>query len=281
MDTIKQLINKFNLISKKSFGQNFILDQNITDKIVRLSNIKNQYILEIGPGPGCLTRSLIKAGVKKIIAVEKDLKCVDIINYQKNFFLNKVKLIQGDFLKKNICYQTIKEISKYKKKFFVISNLPYKTSIPILSNILKNRIFFQELILMFQKEQAERILAKKNTKNYGRISVLAQWLCNIEKKMHLSPNYFFPKPKIDSTILEFKFKKKIKKVNNENLLTKLIKKSFSQRRKTIKNNLKNIINFSDQILLNSKINGNKRAEELSFDDFINLSNSFDKNKKIL
>ena len=281
MDTIKQLINKFNLISKKSFGQNFILDQNITDKIVRLSNIKNQYILEIGPGPGCLTRSLIKAGVKKIIAVEKDLKCVDIINYQKNLFLNKVKLIQGDFLKKNICYQTIKEISKYKKKFFVISNLPYKTSIPILSNILKNRIFFQELILMFQKEQAERILAKKNTKSYGRISVLAQWLCNIEKKMHLSPNYFFPKPKIDSTILEFKFKKKIKKVNNENLLTKLIKKSFSQRRKTIKNNLKNIINFSDQILLNSKINGNKRAEELSFDDFINLSNSFDKNKKIL
>ena len=109
--------------------------------------------------------------------------------------------------------------------------------------------------------------------------------------MHLSPNYFFPKPKIDSTILEFKFKKKIKKVNNENLLTKLIKKSFSQRRKTIKNNLKNIINFSDQILLNSKINGNKRADidyilskitkELSFDDFINLSNSFDKNKKIL
>ena len=281
MDTIKQLINKFNLISKKSFGQNFILDQNITDKIVRLSNIKNQYILEIGPGPGCLTRSLIKAGEKKIIAVEKDLKCVDIINYQKKLFLNKVKLIQGDFLKKNICYQTIKEISKYKKKFFVISNLPYKTSIPILSNILKNRIFFQELILMFQKEQAEIILAKKNTKNYGRISVLAQWLCNIEKKMHLSPNYFFPKPKIDSTILEFKFKKKIKKVNNENLLTKLIKKSFSQRRKTIKNNLKNIINFSDQILLNSKINGNKRAEELSFDDFINLSNSFDKNKKIL
>ena len=281
MDTIKQLINKFNLISKKSLGQNFILDQNITDKIVRLSNIKNQYILEIGPGPGCLTRSLIKAGVKKIIAVEKDLKCVDIIIYQKNFFLNKVKLIQGDFLKKNICYQTIKEISKYKKKFFVISNLPYKTSIPILSNILKNRIFFQELILMFQKEQADRIIAKKNTKNYGRISVLAQWLCNIEKKMHLSPNYFFPKPKIDSTILEFKFKKKIKKVNNENLLTKLIKKSFSQRRKTIKNNLKNIINFSDQILLNSKINGNKRAEELSFDDFINLSNSFDKNKKIL
>ena len=102
-----------------------------------------------------------------------------------------------------------------------------------------------------------------------------------KKKMHLSPNYFFPKPKIDSTILEFKFKKKIKKVDNEDLLTNLIKKCFSQRRKTIKNNLKKTINFSDQILLNCKINPNKRAQELDFSDFINLSNSFSKNIKIL
>ena len=281
MDTIKQIINKFNLISKKSLGQNFILDENITDKIVRLSNVKNKFVLEIGPGPGCLTRSIIKAGAQKIIAVEKDSKCVDIINYQRNFFLNKVILIEGDFLKDNVFKKILKEIIKYKKKIIIISNLPYKTAIPILAKILKNRTFFQELILMFQKEQAERILAKKNTKNYGRISVLAQWLCNIEKKMHLSPNYFFPKPKIDSSILEFKFKKRIKKVHNENLLTKLIKECFSQRRKTIKNNLKKTKYFSDQILLNCKINANKRPEELNFNDFINLSNSFSNNKKIL
>ena len=134
---------------------------------------------------------------------------------------------------------------------------------------------------MFQKEQGERILAKKNTKSYGRISVIAQWLCNIEKKMYLSPNYFFPKPKIDSLILKFKFKKKIKKVNNEIFLVELIKKCFNQRRKTIKNNLKKIVNFSDQILINCKINTKKRPEELDFNDFINISNSFSKNKKIL
>ena len=99
MDTIKQIIDKFSLISKKSLGQNFILDENITDKIVRFSDIKGQFVLEIGPGPGCLTRSLIKAGAKKIIAVEKDSKCVDIINYQKKIFLNKVMLIEGVFLK--------------------------------------------------------------------------------------------------------------------------------------------------------------------------------------
>ena len=278
MDTIKQLINKFSLISKKSLSQNFILDENITDKIVRISNVKNKYILEIGPGPGCLTRSLVKAGVKKIISVEKDLKCIKIINYQKKIFLNKVILIEGDFLKDDIFKKIIKEFKKYKKKVVVFSNLPYKTAIPILAKIFKNRNYFQKLILMFQKEQAERIIAKKNTKMYGRISVISQWLCDIKKKMHLSPNYFFPKPKIDSSILEFTFKKKIKKVDNEDLLSNLIKKCFSQRRKTIKNNLKKTIDFTDQVFINCGINSKKRPEELDIIDFINLSNFLSKHK---
>ena len=278
MDTIKQLINKFSLISKKSLSQNFILDENITDKIVRISNVKNKYILEIGPGPGCLTRSLVKAGVKKIISVEKDLKCIKIINYQKKIFLNKVILIEGDFLKDHIFKKIIKEFKKYKKKVVVFSNLPYKTAIPILAKIFKNRNYFQKLILMFQKEQAERIIAKKNTKMYGRISVISQWLCDIKKKMHLSPNYFFPKPKIDSSILEFTFKKKIKKVDNEDLLSNLIKKCFSQRRKTIKNNLKKTIDFTDQVFINCGINSKKRPEELDIIDFINLSNFLSKHK---
>ena len=281
MDTIKQLIDKFSLISKKSLGQNFILDENVTDKIVRLSNVKNKYVLEIGPGPGCLTRSLLKAGVKKVIAVEKDLKCIKIINYQKKIFLNKVILIEGDFLKDHIFKKIVKEFEKYKKKVVVFSNLPYKTAIPILAKIFRNRNYFQKLILMFQKEQAERIIAKKNTKSYGRISVISQWLCDIKKKMFLSPNYFFPKPKIDSSILEFKFKKKIKKVDNEYLLSELIKKCFGQRRKIIKNSLKKTINFSDQEFLNCGINSKKRPEELDFIDFINLSNFLSKYKKKL
>ena len=281
MDTIKQLIDKFNLISKKSLGQNFILDENITDKIVKLSDIKNQFVLEIGPGPGCLTRSLIKGGAKKIIAIEKDLKCIEIINYQKKIFSNKIRLIEGDILNDCIFKKVLKEIGKCKKKIIIVSNLPYKTSIPILVKILKNRTFFKKLILMFQKEQADRILSKKNKKNYGRISVLSQWLCDIKKKMHLSPNYFYPKPKINSMILEFKFKKEIKKVINEDLFTELIKKCFNQRRKTIKNNLKKIMDSPNKILLDSEINPSKRAQELDFNDFINLSNSFSKNEKFL
>ena len=164
MDTIKQLINKFSLISKKSLSQNFILDENITDKIVRISNVKNKYILEIGPGPGCLTRSLVKAGVKKIISVEKDLKCIKIINYQKKIFLNKVILIEGDFLKDHIFKKIIKEFKKYKKKVVVFSNLPYKTAIPILAKIFKNRNYFQKLILMFQKRTSRKNNCKKKYK---------------------------------------------------------------------------------------------------------------------
>ena len=272
MDTIKQIINRFGIITKKHLGQNFILDENITNKIVKLTDVKNEIILEIGPGPGCLTRSLVKSGAKKIIAIEKDPKCIDMLNYQKKIFLNKVILIKGDFLEDKIFKKIINIMKKNKKKLIIISNLPYKTSIPILVKIFKYRNFFEKLILMFQKEQADRILAKKNSKKYGRISVISQWLCNIKKKMNLSPNHFYPKPKINSSILEFNFKKKIKNVCNVEAFIKLIRNCFNQRRKTIKNNLKKKIKLIDEALLNCKINAKKRPEELDFNDYVNLSN---------
>jgi len=272
VDTIKQIINRFGIITKKHLGQNFILDENITNKIVKLTDVKNEIILEIGPGPGCLTRSLVKSGAKKIIAIEKDPKCIDMLNYQKKIFLNKVILIKGDFLEDKIFKKIINIMKKNKKKLIIISNLPYKTSIPILVKIFKYRNFFEKLILMFQKEQADRILAKKNSKSYGRISVISQWLCNIKKKMSLSPNHFYPKPKINSSILEFNFKKKIKNVCNEEAFIKLIRNCFNQRRKTIKNNLKKKIKLIDEALLNCKINAKKRPEELDFNDYVNLSN---------
>ena len=279
MDTIKQIIDKFNLISKKSLGQNYILDENITNKIVKFVDIKNQIILEIGPGPGCLTRSLINAGAKKIIAVEKDSNCIQALNYQKKNFNKKLFIIKGDVLKKDIFKKIQREILNHKEKVFVVSNLPYNIAIIILSKLLANRKLIKEMILMFQEEQANRIVAKKKTKDYGRISIIAQWLCYIEKKIKLSPNYFFPKPKINSSILLFKFKRKIKKVYNEELLLEIIKKSFNQRRKTIKNSLKSYGAILEEALNQSKIKENSRPEELDPDNFINLSNSLNNLKK--
>ena len=273
MDTIKQIINKFRLTTKKSLGQNYILDQNITNKVTNLIEIKNQIVLEIGPGPGCLTRSLIDKGAKKIIAVEKDQKCINALEYQKKEFLKKLIIIKGDFLKKKTFSKIKKEILKYKEKVTVISNLPYNSAIPILALLLTNRKFFNKLLLMFQEEQANRIIAKKKTKNYGRISVLAQWLCDIKKKIKLSPNCFFPKPKINSIILFFNFKKEIKNLHNENIFYEIVKKSFNQRRKTIKNSLK-IKNIDiEKILIENKIKPSLRPEELDYNDFINLSNA--------
>ena len=273
MDTIKQIINKFRLTTKKSLGQNYILDQNITNKVTNLIEIKNQIVLEIGPGPGCLTRSLIDKGAKKIIAVEKDQKCINALEYQKKEFFKKLIIIKGDFLKKKIFSKIKKEILKYKEKVTVISNLPYNSAIPILALLLTNRKFFNKLLLMFQEEQANRIIAKKKTKNYGRISILAQWLCDIKKKIKLSPNCFFPKPKINSIILFFNFKKKIKNLHNENIFYEIVKKSFNQRRKTIKNSLK-IKNIDiEKILIENKIKPSLRPEELDYNDFINLSNA--------
>ena len=273
MDTIKQIINKFRLTTKKSLGQNYILDQNITNKVTNLIEIKNQIVLEIGPGPGCLTRSLIDKGAKKIIAVEKDQKCINALEYQKKEFFKKLIIIKGDFLKKKTFSKIKKEILKYKEKVTVISNLPYNSAIPILALLLTNRKFFNKLLLMFQEEQANRIIAKKKTKNYGRISILAQWLCDIKKKIKLSPNCFFPKPKINSIILFFNFKKKIKNLHNENIFYEIVKKSFNQRRKTIKNSLK-IKNIDiEKILIENKIKPSLRPEELDYNDFINLSNA--------
>ena len=273
MDTIKQIIDKFRLTSKRSLGQNYILDQNITNKITKLIEIKNKVILEIGPGPGCLTRSLVDKGAKKIIVVEKDQRCIKALEYQKKYFLEKVTIVNGDYLKKTIFNRIKKEILKYKKKVIVVSNLPYNAAIPILSLLLSNRKFFDKLLLMFQEEQANRIFAKKKTKNYGRISISAQWLCDIKKKIKLSPNCFFPKPKVNSTILFFKFKKNIKKLYNENIFYEIIKKSFNQRRKTIRNSLKfKKINI-ERVLIENNIKTNLRPEELSYNDFINLSNT--------
>ena len=273
MDTIKQIINKFRLTTKKSLGQNYILDQNITNKVTNLIEIKNQIVLEIGPGPGCLTRSLIDKGAKKIIAVEKDQKCINALEYQKKEFFKKLIIIKGDFLKKKTFSKIKKEILKYKEKVTVISNLPYNSAIPILALLLTNRKFFNKLLLMFQEEQANIIIAKKKTKNYGRSSILAQWLCDIKKEIKLSPNCFFPKPKINSIILFFNFKKEIKNLHNENIFYEIVKKSFNQRRKTIKNSLK-IKNIDiEKILIENKIKPSLRPEELDYNDFINLSNA--------
>ena len=185
--------------AKRSLGQNFLIDKNILKKIVESGNIsKEDNILEIGPGSGNLTEYIIKSKPKNIIVVEKDFELIKIL---ENKFREDIKIINNDVLKLSDSF--------YNDKFVIFGNLPYNISTKILSNwCLNKKAEFKKLILMFQKEVADRIIAKVNTKDYSRITILANWKFNIKKIFDISPECFSPKPKIKSTLLEFIPKKK-------------------------------------------------------------------------
>ena len=206
---------KFN--PKKSLGQNFLIDKNILKKIVDTGNISEKdKILEIGPGTGNLTEYIVKSNPKHIIVVEKDVKLIKILESK---FKKEIEIINQDVLKlaQNFYYD----------KFIVYGNLPYNISTKILSNwCLSKEVRFKKLVLMFQKEVADRIVAKVNTKNYSRITILANWKFNIRKIFDISPECFFPKPKIKSTLLEFIPKKDITEIKNPKNLEKITKIFF-------------------------------------------------------
>ena len=211
---------------KKSLGQNFLIDKNIIEKIVHSAKIKSSdIVLEIGPGTGNLTKFIIAQNPKKIFLIEKD---ENLSNFLEKQYLNKVSIINKDILK--IPYEFYS-----KKRFLILGNLPYNISTKILSEwCLNKNLIVSKMILMFQKEVAERILADVNSKNYSRITILSKWKFDIKKISDVSPNSFSPKPKVHSTILEFVPKKKFHEIKDPKNLEKVTKVFFSQRRKMVK-----------------------------------------------
>ena len=186
--------------AKKSLGQNFLIDQNIIEKILNLVEIKDKNILEVGPGTGNLTSKILEKNPKKLIVIEKDNRLIDLL---KNNFGSKIDIINEDILK-------VEENDLVNEKLSVFGNLPYNISSEILCKWIlniKEDYWFDCLILMFQKEVADRIIAKFNTKSYGRLSILANWKLEIEKICDVKPASFSPVPRVDSSILFFKPKK--------------------------------------------------------------------------
>ena len=210
--------------TKKSLGQNFLIDKNILEKIVNIVPIKGKTVLEVGPGSGNLTSFILNKNPKKFIVIEKDN---DLVRYLNEIFNNQITIINEDIL-------NIDEKILSKDKISVFGNLPYYISTEILTKWivnLKNNFWFDHLILMFQKEVAERIIAKHNTPQYGRLSVLANWKLNIKKISDVKPQSFSPKPKIDSTILYFSPKKNYHELKNPRNLEKVTRVFFLHRRK--------------------------------------------------
>ena len=242
---------------KKSLGQNFLSDKNIIKSIVEIGNITdNNTVLEIGPGTGNLTEFILKKKPKSFFVIEKDYNLVKIL-YEK--FNNKINIINKDVLNFELNEVT-------KEKVIVYGNLPYNISTEILIKWITNNKKFEsckKLVLMFQKEVADRIIAKTNSKNYGRLSIISNWRMDIKKEFDISPNCFFPKPKVDSTLLSFEPKKKYFNIKKPYNLEKITKVFFNQRRKMIKNPLKQIFKKPGMILEKLKLDINLRPQNLS------------------
>ena len=254
---------------KKSLGQNFLVDNNILQKIANIVPInKNSEILEIGPGTGNLTDYLIKKNPKKIFVVEKDNN-LSFLLYEK--FKNKINIINDDVLK-------VSENLISKEKLIVFGNLPYNISTKILSkwiiSINKN-FWFSKLVLMFQKEVADRIIAKINTSHYGRLSILSNWKLDIKKIMNISPNSFFPKPRVESSLLVFSPKNNFFKIKNPKNLEMITRIFFNQRRKMIKKPVNPIFNDSDLITKKLNIDLNLRPQNLSPDTYYKITNEYE------
>ena len=272
LPSLKETVEKYQLLAKKSLGQNFLLDMNITDKIIReslnlqgLKDFSAQQVFEIGSGPGGLTRAILKANPNILTVIEMDSRCIEIMRDIKNVVGEKLQIVEGDALKFD--FNQAADLPKH-----IISNLPYNISVPLLIGWLKNIKNFKSLTLMFQKEVAERICADTGNKNYGRISVMAQLTCRINKLFDLNPNCFVPAPKIWSSVLLFCPKEE--QIAPEILLKveKITERAFGQRRKMIRQSLKGLPNL-EKVCAELEISTTARAENLTPQQYLLLAKS--------
>tara|TARA_B100000287_G_scaffold415970_1_gene450146 strand:- start:783 stop:1574 length:792 start_codon:yes stop_codon:yes gene_type:complete len=254
---------------KKSLGQNFLTDKNVIDIISNLEEVKNKSILEVGPGTGNLTTNLLKKKPKKFFVIEKDNELVTLL---KKNFNKEITIINDDILK-------IDENKLCNDKLIVFGNLPYNISTEILCkwilNLDNNKIWFSSLILMFQKEVADRIISKYNDSNYGRLSVISNWKLNIKKIIDINPNSFYPKPKIESTLLFFSPKKNFFKLKNSKNLEKITRIFFRHRRKMLKKPFNQLFKGDTKILDKLNINLNLRPQNIDYETYYNLTREYE------
>ena len=255
--------------AKKSLGQNFLVDSNIIDKITNIVEIKNKNILEIGPGTGNLTKKIIKKKPNKFLTIEKDN---DLVNVLREKFESNVKIINGDILK-------IDENRLSDQVLTVFGNLPYNISTEILIkwilNMNEKKIWFNYLILMFQKEVADRIVSDYNTKNYGRLTILTNWRLKVKKICDVSPSCFVPKPKIESTLLLFEPKINFVKFVNPKNLEKITRIFFMHRRKMIKKPFLKLFNGDKNLALKMGLDLKLRPQNLDFNSYFNLTKKYE------
>jgi 16S rRNA (adenine1518-N6/adenine1519-N6)-dimethyltransferase len=257
--TPKEIADKYELRAKKSLGQNFIFDLNVTRKIVRAAgNLKGMDVIEIGPGPGGLTQAILEQDIKSLSVIELDERAINGLYELKS---DKLKVYQQDALELDLRIIAPKGCK-------IIANLPYNIGTKLLMNWLEYADHFKSMTLMFQKEVAERIVAKPRTKDYGRVSVMAQWLCHAEIAFDLPPTIFVPPPKVTSSVINILPRSQPLFAADKKKLEKLVKLAFSQRRKMLRVTLKSL--NLDFVVLG--IPETARAEELTIEEFCKITN---------
>jgi 16S rRNA (adenine1518-N6/adenine1519-N6)-dimethyltransferase len=253
---------------KKSLGQNFLIDHNVLELIVNTVEITNKEVLEIGPGSGNLTTFILKKKPKKFYVIERDDELALLL---QDKFTNEITIINDDVLK-------ISEDKISSEKLIVFGNLPYNISTEILSRWITNlgkKIWFESLVLMFQKEVAERIIAESNTSKYGRLSILSNWKLNIKKIIDIKPQSFSPRPKIDSTLLVFTPKESIFELKDPKNLEMITRIFFSQRRKMLKKPFNQVFKNAKEVADKFNIDLNLRPQNLEPEMYFKLVNEYE------
>lgn len=269
-------LNKNNFNFKKKFGQNFIIDENIIKNIVEKSNVdKDTLVIEIGPGAGSLT-NILALKAKNVLCYEIDTTLKEILMENLNEY-NNIDIKYNDFLNVDV----LNDLKEYDyKKLYVVANLPYYITTPIIMKIIEDSIPVDKIVVMVQKEVGDRFKAKSGTKEYGSLSIFLNYYFDICKLMDVSKNVFMPRPNVDSIVIEFRKKENNYYVKDEKIFFKLVKDSFVQKRKTLRNNLKNYdLMIIDNVLKKYDLDLSVRAEQLSIDIFVDIANNIGGNNE--
>lgn len=274
LPALKEVIARYGLSAKKTLGQNFILDTNLLDKIVRSSKQRDPEpfnsgtVIEVGPGPGGVTRAILENGAKHVTAIEKDERCLELLQDIQAAFPERLNVLNADAL--NVAADQLGSAPRS-----VIANLPYNVGTLLLTGWLKRINAFSSLTLMFQKEVAERLAARPKTPGYGRLSIITQWLCETEILFYVPPSCFVPPPKVTSAVVFLKPRAHPLAPAKLELLEKVTAAAFNQRRKMLRSSLKTLGN-PDELCAAANVPATARAEEIDIEAFCAMARLLEK-----
>jgi 16S rRNA (adenine1518-N6/adenine1519-N6)-dimethyltransferase len=265
---LRDVIERYGLMAKKSLGQNFLLDLNLTAKIARAAgDLGGKNVIEIGPGPGGLTRALLDTAATAVYAVERDDRCIAALQEVVQAYSKRLIVHAGDAMKTDVT-------ALCPAPRVIVANLPYNIATPLLIGWLENITEFDSLTLMFQREVAERMAARPRTKDYGRLSIITQWLARVEKKFDIPPNAFTPQPKVTSTVVHLTPRQGRKDNVPFDIMEKITAAAFGQRRKMLRQSLKTLNVDVEKLLTTANLPPTARAEEIDIAGFIQLAERF-------